>query len=156
VPKLDRLTVKILRFMAPKGAEYFCSLSSSWDYQADVAIVDICRSVSASEPEVLEAVEYMVKRNLAGYRTLDSSAGPVHTAFYLKHEGLRWREIRRNERNSFLIKSVFVPVVVSVATSLLISVIGYLWVMSGITNLNASQTPNIDPMIEETIDTKRS
>ena len=32
----------------------------------------------------------------------------------------------------------------------------YVWVMSGITNLNASQTPNIDPMIEETIDTKRS
>ena len=151
----DRHTNKILQFMSPKGAECFCSIAEEWDYQADVSIGQLCQAVGAEEAEVIEAIEYMVHQNLAGYRTLKASEGPTHTAFYLKHEGLRWREIRRNERNSFLIKSVFVPVIISVVTSLLISAIGYLWVMSGITNSNASQTPNTDPMIEETIDTKR-
>ena len=142
--------------MAPNGAECFCSISEEWDYQASIPIGRLCQAVRAEEAEVMEAIEYMVHRGLAGYRTLQSRDGPVPVAFYLKHEGLKWKEIRRNERNNFLLKSVFVPVFVSVVTSLLISAIGYLWTMSGITNSNANQIPSIEPKIEETIDTKRS
>ena len=156
MPRQDRLTNKILKFMAPKGAECFCSIAEEWDYQADVSIGQLCQAVGAEEAEVIEAIEYMVHQKLAGYRTLKASDGPVPTAFYLKHKGLRWKEIRRNERNSFLLKSVFVPVLVSVVTSLLISAIGYLWTMSGITNSNASQTTSRAPKIEETICTNNS
>ena len=144
MPKPDKLTNKILRFMAPKGAECFCSISEEWDYQADISISQLCQAVDA-------AIEYMVKHDLAGYRTLKSSSGSVPIAFYLKHEGLKWQELRRQERNSFLIKSVLVPILVSLLTSAIVAVASYAWTMAGIKTLNASNTPSAEPMIEETM-----
>lgn len=151
MPKPDKLTNKILRFMAPKGAEYFCSISEEWDYQADISISQLCQAVDAEESEVIEAIEYMVKHDLAGYRTLKSSSGSVPIAFYLKHEGLKWQELRRQERNSFLIKSVLAPILVSLLTSAIVAVASYAWTMAGIKTLNASNTPSAEPMIEETM-----
>ncbi len=148
----DKLTKKILQFMAPKGADRFCSIDENWDYQADIPFGELCKMIGAEDGETIEAIEYMVRKNLAGYRTLNSKCGPVHTAFYLKHEGLNWKELKRNERNSYIIKSILVPILVSLLTSAIIAIASYTWTMAGIKTLNASSIPSPEPTIEETID----
>lgn len=78
--------------------------------------------------------------------------------FWIKLEpaGLIYFEEKSNKRNEFLLKSVFVPILVSVIASLTISAIGYFWTMSGIRNSNASQIPSAEPNAEEMIDTRSS
>lgn len=152
----DKLTRKILEVMSNMDAGSSCSLSETWDTYASVHVNDMCKKTGASTEELSKAVSFLAKNGLAEYKTLKSANGPVITGFVLTHEGLNWKEILRSERNDFLLKSVLVPIIVSVVTSLLISAIGYLWTMSGITNSNASQTPSADPKIEETIWTSNS
>ena len=50
-----------------------------------------------------------------------------------------------------MIKSVLVPILVSLLTSAIVAVASYAWTMAGIKTLNASNTPSAEPMIEETM-----
>lgn len=145
----DKLVKKILRVVSEMDAGTACSLSDKWDGYAAVGIDDICKKTGASKEELSRAVSFMVKSGLAEYTTLKSSLGPVTTGFVLTHEGLNWKEILRNERNEFLLKSVLVPIIVSVLTSAVISLCSYLWTMSGISTLSDKITPSTEPMTEE-------
>ena len=91
----DRLTNKILQFLAPKGAECFCSISENWDHESKVPIGQLCNTVNAQRSEVLAAVAYLVEQGLAQYRFLNSSTGHVNIAFRLTHQGLHYKEFRR-------------------------------------------------------------
>ena len=147
----DKLTRKILEIMSSMDAGSSCSLSEKWDTYASVHVNDMCKKTGASTQELSKAVSYLVKNGMAEYKTLKSASGPVITGFALTHEGLNWKEILRSERNDFLLKSVLVPIIVSVLTSAVIAICSYLWTMSGISTLNANNTPSTEPMTEETI-----
>ncbi|MBM6680058.1 hypothetical protein [Pseudoflavonifractor capillosus] len=91
----DKLTKRILKFMAPKGAETRCSISEDWDSYADIPLSELCSSVEAGKGEILAAVDYLVTKGVARYWGLNSSKGRVNIAFTLKHEGLHYKEFRR-------------------------------------------------------------
>ena len=95
MPKPDKLTQKILEFMLPLGAGKTCSLSDSWDCEADASIGDLCRYTGAGREETLAGVAYMAEHGLASYRHLKSRSGPVAIGFSLAHEGLHYKEFRR-------------------------------------------------------------
>lgn len=90
--KPDKLTKKILRFMASKGANRFCSLSPEWNNETDIRFEDLCEAVHASENEVSAAISFLKRHDLAKYRSISSRSGPVPIAFCLTHEGLHFRE----------------------------------------------------------------
>lgn len=93
--KPDKLTQNILDFMVPLGAGKSCSISENWDHEADASIGQLCEAVGASKDETLAGVAYLVKKDLAEYRQLNSRRGPVAIGFRLKHEGIHHKEFQR-------------------------------------------------------------
>lgn len=122
--KPDKLTDGILRFMAPKGADYTCSLSQDWDDYADAPLAQLCETVRAEPSEVLRAVSYMVEHNLAEYCNIRTGAGPMPISFALRHEGLHYKEFRylaRKERWKERIFGFLSGVLVTVLGGLILS-----------------------------------
>lgn len=74
-----------------------------------------------------------------------------HFDFQLTYEGTVRREMRFEHIKDFLVKSIFVPVVVSVISSLIVASVGYLWSMRSIKE--NSQSPIAEPANELNIDT---
>ncbi|MCB7304574.1 hypothetical protein NE683_12150 [Bariatricus massiliensis] len=70
--------------------------------------------------------------------------------FQLTYEGIMYKEIRFKNHKDFILKSIFVPVVVSVITSLIIAVVGYLWSMESIKlkSQNPIPTPTTELITE--------
>ena len=68
----------------------------------------------------------------------------IHTRlrfnFQLTYEGTVYNEIRIEKIKDFLLKSVFVPIAVSVIASLIVASVGYLWSMRSISENNSIPT----------------
>lgn len=71
--------------------------------------------------------------------------------FQLTYEGTVRREMCLEHIKDFLLKSLFVPVVVSVISSLIVASVGYLWSMRSIKE--NSQSPIAEPANELNINT---
>lgn len=71
--------------------------------------------------------------------------------FQLTYEGSFYSEVRSDRIKDFLLKSVLIPIVISVIASLVVASIGYLWSMRSISQ--NSQTPIPQPTNELTMDT---
>lgn len=71
--------------------------------------------------------------------------------FQLTYEGSFYSEIRSDRIKDFLLKSVLIPIVISVIASLAVASISYLWSMRSISQ--NSQTPIPQPTNELTMDT---
>ena len=71
--------------------------------------------------------------------------------FQLTYEGSFYSEIRSDRIKDFLLKSVLIPIVVSVIASLAVASISYLWSRRSISQ--NSQTPIPQPTNELTMDT---
>lgn len=125
--RFDAVTEKILTFLAPRGANCFCSLSEYWDSEADIPIAEVADAVGVSPEAVQQAAEYMVKNGLAEYRILSSRSSRIEVAFRLTHEGLHYREYRRlsaKERWAERAIGFISGLLVSVAGSVIVSLLG--------------------------------
>lgn len=71
--------------------------------------------------------------------------------FQLTYPGTVYREMRLENIKDFLLKSIFVPIAVSVIASLIVASIGYLWSMESIRV--KSQIPMPQPTSELSTDT---
>lgn len=74
---------------------------------------------------------------------------PDYRHITLTYKGLHYKEFRKNIIKNFILKSVFVPIVVSLLTSAIATFVGYIW---GRTILQ-SQPNNIENPTEEIIET---
>lgn len=93
--RYDAIIEKILVYLVPHGADCTVSLSPEWNDHNKISFNDISQAIGTSPEEFIRAVEYMVKNDLAKYHCIKSSSGPVPIGFYLTHEGLHYKEIRR-------------------------------------------------------------
>lgn len=156
---MDKLSKNIMKFMRKKGdnTEFSCSISDDWDEYADVAFHELVDSVKDDPSNISSAISVLIDDEWLEYRTMGNS--PI--GIYMTHKGLHQKEYERMAWIDFILKSVFVPVLVSILTSAIVSVIGYLWTMSGVSRYGpntpqTSQLPSSDPIIEETIRTNKS
>lgn len=74
--------------------------------------------------------------------------------FQLTYAGISYKEIRYENIKDFLLKSIFVPIAISVIASLIVSAVGYLWSMESISR--NSHLPTETPANELNIETNGS
>lgn len=150
--KLDKTSKRILRFACqlPNEELFSIPLSKEWEESGDCSFQSFLSGANLKEEEVRPAIKFLEENGYVEYATLDSPAGEVEVGFSLTHKGIHYKEFNRLEMLDFLIKSIFVPIAVSVITAGIVTFASYLWTMSGISTQNASQTPISEPIIEET------
>lgn len=155
---MDKLSERIMKFMRKneESTAYSCSICDDWSEYADTPFYELVDFVRENPDNVSSALSNLVRQGWLEYKSLHSSTGDIHIAVCMTHKGLHQKEYEWMERKDFILKSLLVPVLVSVLTAALVSGIGYLWTMSGIKTNQESQTPSTVPKIEETMRTANS
>lgn len=77
-----------------------------------------------------------------------------YTSVSLTYQGLNYKNILKQERTDFFVKSIAVPIIVSVLTTGIITGVGYVWgqraIINGMITAQLSQSPSPTPMQEDT------
>jgi len=117
--KLDKLSRRIIQELKShnNGTSVTCSLYSTMNASADISIDDFSKLLGISADDLRAAVRYMVGKGLLEHHTLHNG---MEAGFKLSHVGLHNPEIKRIERRQFFFRSIWVPILVSAATTIVI------------------------------------
>lgn len=155
---MDKLCKKIMEFMRRNGTStaYSCSICDEWNEYSDSPFHELVDSLKEDPNNISSALSALVSDGWLEYKNLYSSTGDIHISVCMTHKGLHQKEYEQMDLKNFILKSLLVPVLVSVLTAALVSGMGYLWTMSGIKINQVSQQPSNAPTIEETMRTASS
>lgn len=130
---MDRLSKKILSVMhkTDDSAGFLFSVNSNWDSSCDAPFELLTTALKKPAVNVLFAIKSLAKEGWLEYKTLSSREGIVQIGVYMTHKGLHRKEFAWLEFMNFMTRSILVPIAVSVITSFIATLIGYLWAMSG-------------------------
>lgn len=126
---MDKLAKKILDFAIDTAGTTgkFFSVNPEWDSEADTSFQALVDAVQAPPADVLAAVKYLAENGFVEYRRLNSKHGSINLAFRLTHTGLHYKEISASKTKDLLLKSVALPIAVSMITTLTIDALKWLW-----------------------------
>lgn len=122
---MDKLSRKILKFMRNHGKDtsFTCPLDDGWDFEYEnmCAFADLVQALQDSEPNILSSIKWLSDNGWVEIETLHSSTGDIPVAFRLSHKGIHQKEFNRMARIEFWKKSILTPIIVSLATSVIVS-----------------------------------
>ena len=126
---LDKLAKKILNFAIDTAGttDAFFSISSEWESAASIPFQALVDAAQVPSSDILAAVKYLAENSFIEYRRLHTKHGTINLAFHLTHTGLHYKEISASQTKNLLLKSVALPVAVSVITTLAINALQWLW-----------------------------
>lgn len=126
---LDKLSKSILfEFSSHGKTNYSCSLTSSTLFSADTTIAQLAVKLNSNEDNVRQAISFLTDLGyLTPFRISHSSAGKITLGVRLSHKGLHYRELCKLEKQKLLLKSVYLPILVSVVTTLTVLALQWLW-----------------------------
>ena len=126
---MDKLAKKILNFAIDIAGttDTFFSINPEWDSEATIPFQTLVDAAQVPPSDVLAAVKYLSENGFIEYRRLHAKHGDINLAFRLTHTGLHYKEISASQTKNLLLKSVALPVAVSVITTLAINAMQWLW-----------------------------
>lgn len=77
---------------------------------------ELAEALQTTEYDISETVSYLLKNGYLSYQ----KANGRNIGFRLSHQGVNYKEIRKNEKIDFFCKSILAPIVVSLLTNLAI------------------------------------
>lgn len=127
---MDKLAKSIIRELhtADPNEDITCAYPGSFDYLGTFTLNDLADRIGASITNTRLAVQYLQE---VGYIVPvyygSSDANKKVGGFRLSHRGNHCREIRRDMLRKTLFQGVFLPIVVSFATTLITLTLSELW-----------------------------
>lgn len=130
---MDSISKKIIRELQQRGSEkqsgnYTCSFSDQFARLCDTSIFELSSSIGVPVEDVRSAVNYLVDEDYLKYFTFRSGFGDLkNIGFQLSHKGKNLKEFNREKRRELLLKSVLLPIAVTLLTNGAISAIKWLF-----------------------------
>lgn len=129
---MDKVSKKLIRELQKRGSkkqgsDYTCSFSAEFAGLCDMSISELSSAIGAPIPDVRSSANYLVGEGYLKYFTLRSRHGDSQNiGFYLSHMGKNSKQFDREKRRELLLKSVFLPIAVTLLTNGAISAIKWL------------------------------
>lgn len=130
---MDSISKKIIRELQQRGSEkqsgnYTCSFSGQFARLCDTSIFELSSVIGVPVEDVRSAVNYLVDEDYLKYFTFRSGFGDLkNIGFQLSHKGKNLKEFNREKRRELLLKSVLLPIAVTLLTNGAISAIKWLF-----------------------------
>lgn len=143
---MDKTCEKVLDyFLSQKNPASFSLFYTMRGFDHDISTTEMSYQEFGKTLLYLESMDYVtIHRDAKGNCQIAS----------LSYKGLHYKEIQRDEVKNFIMKSIAVPVIVSIITAAITTGIGYVWgqtaLSAGITTAQESITPTAVPIQEET------
>ena len=80
---------------------------------------EIAQALNTTAYDIAEPVSYLLQNGYLSYQ----KANGKNIGFRLSHQGVNYREIRKNEKIDFFCKSILAPIVVSLLVNLAIVIL---------------------------------
>lgn len=119
---LDKLSKAILKYMIANGknTSYVWSFSESIVYECQSTIYKIAEDINIDVEDIRACVRYLQEHGYIEYQVAVSRSGKQNVGFHLSHKGLNTFEISLIKTKEFMIKSILTPILVSIATTVII------------------------------------
>ena len=117
---MDNVSHKIVKYMVAQSKEknFECSYTSEHAYRYDTCSEELAKKLEIPLHDFISAVVYLAE---IGY--IENN----NYAFWLTHSGKQSDWFRKNEIKMFFLKSIFVPIAVSIITTLAIGGLQSSW-----------------------------
>lgn len=110
--KLDKEAIKLLEHLKSTAN------TSSRIYRFS-EYDELAQALNTTEYDISETVSYLLKTGYLSYQ----KANGKNIGFRLSHQGVNYKEMRKNEKIDFFCKSILAPIAVSLFVNLLIFII---------------------------------
>lgn len=137
---MDKNSKKILDYLIDKGG-------CSYEVFVGDPLQQLTSFLSTSEEDLMANVKFL---NELGYLEITHAPNNQILAFSLTHQGRNYKDFKYEKIKNHLVKSVLVPLLVSLLTAFLTTAIGYMWATCEKNN-TASVIPPKVPIIEESM-----
>lgn len=129
---MDKISKKLIcelqkRDIMKHGGDYTCSFSADLEGLCDTNISKLSSAIGVPISDVRSAANYLVGEGYLKYFTLRTRHGDSQNiGFYLSHKGKNSKQFDREKRRELLLKSVLLPVAVTLLTNGVISAVKWL------------------------------
>ena len=98
---------------------------------------------------VSSCIEYLMKHEYVDGEPFFHGYYPVldYSQLHVTYKGQHYSEFAIAEFRSDIFKSLVLPIVVSLITTLIVSLCGYIWGMSSLSRKNANNNPAAEPIM---------
>jgi hypothetical protein len=107
-----------------------------------------------SEFSYQECCKAFVYLETDGFVRISRTNNGSYISVSLTYQGLNYKKILKQERTDFFVKSIAVPIIVSVLTTGIITGVGYVWgqraIINGMITAQLSQSPSPTPIQDDT------
>ena len=126
---LEKLSRRILSELSSHGkTNYSCAVASSALFSGDTTIPQLAVTLKSNETTVRRAISHLIEQGyLTPFDMTLPNGGKIVLGVYLSHKGLHYKELSALDRRQTLLKSVWLPILVSIATNITVSVLQWLW-----------------------------
>lgn len=125
---LDKLSRKILKEFTSHGKpDYSCGYSNN-QKKTDTTLFRLAETLGTDTESIRNAIFYLEDLGyLQAVFDVYPTAGKYRLGTKLTHKGLHYIEFEKEEKHRFFLRSVIVPIVVSVITTLIVTALQQLW-----------------------------
>ena len=129
---MDKISKKLICELQERGSnkqdgDYTCSFSDGFVRLCDTSISELSSAIKAPVKDVRSAVNYLIGEDYLQYFSFRSGHGDlINIGFQLSHKGKNSKQFDREKRRELLLKSVLLPVAVTLLTNGAISAVKWL------------------------------
>lgn len=120
---MDKVSKKLInelqkRDRKKQDGDYTCSFSAELAGLCDTSISELSSAIGVPIPDVCSAVNYLLDEGYLKHYAIRSLRGNTQNiGFYLSHIGKNIKQFDREKRRELLLKSVLLPVTVTLLTN---------------------------------------